>query len=421
MIGEKNTTRQIFYIMATRLPSGWASSLQAINTCAGFVENGFPLIMFIRKLATRKVSEVFNYYGLEGIYFPIKQVPTINTLRLQTWSFSLFSALYAIFESLRRGKPLLIYIRGLLTAFIFLLFIKPLLKVPIIYETQEISWKTSQVLSSLVGIKRSSNLNKILRIRQIEHKVCKRVDYIVVGTEYLKRELVREGVPREKICVAPDGVFPKRFQVKNEEVIELREKLGVSNYTVIGYIGQLYPWKGVDSLLEAISFLPDKLRRKIRVLIVGGSYNQEYLIKLREMTKSLSLSNIVKYTGFVNPREVPKYLKAIDIAVIPTPDTVLGREAMPIKIFEYMISGKPIIATDIPPHRQIFEECSSKIGVLVKPDDPKDLAEAIAELVEKPDLRKEWGENARREALLRYTWKARVQRILKFLGSSLKG
>ena len=115
---------------------------------------------------------------------------------------------------------------------------------------------------------------------------------------------------------------------------------------VVGYSGHLYPWKGVDLLLDALAELPG-----VRGLVVGGHPGGAATsARLQNRARaSLACESRVTFTGMVRPREVAARLEPADVLVLPNPATVVSeRYTSPLKLFEYLALGRPIVASDLP-------------------------------------------------------------------------
>lgn len=203
-----------------------------------------------------------------------------------------------------------------------------------------------------------------------------------------------------KVHVVPNGVDPARFPAYLEP--SRPAKPGI--FTV-GFVGSLKPWHGMHTLVEAFTHLhrqyPDT-----RLLIVGDGPEREGLVKY---LKACRLSGSSEFTGAVTPSEVPGLLASMDAAVAPYPN-LAHFYFSPLKIYEYMAAGLPVVASRI---GQLAELISDGVnGILVPPGDPVALASALGRLRREPDLRISLGHAARMTVLSQHTWDVAVKRIL---------
>jgi glycosyltransferase involved in cell wall biosynthesis len=193
--------------------------------------------------------------------------------------------------------------------------------------------------------------------------------------------------------------------------VEARQELGVGqNDFLVMYVGQMYAWKGVETLVEAAAFLPDDAC----IWLVGGT--PEELPRIEKLVREPGAGR-VKLVGYVPPTQIPTYLAAADVLALPNS----GRAAVsryytsPLKLFEYMAAERPIIASDLPALREIIT--NEETALLVPADDASALAAAVERLRADPALARRLAANARR-AVGAHTWERRATRILDFVRGS---
>lgn len=192
----------------------------------------------------------------------------------------------------------------------------------------------------------------------------------------------------------------------------VRENLRISNKaTVLGYVGTFLPWHGVDDLAKASVRVIQKLPEARFVCIGDGGIRAE----IEKLVKELGTSESFIFTGQVSHGALPEYLAAADILVAPfnpskNPVTAkFGFYYTPIKVMEYLASGKPVIATKTGTLTSIIKDGYN--GVLIEPGNHESLAEAILSLAREPKRAEELGRNARVEALRNYSWTAHVKML----------
>jgi len=205
--------------------------------------------------------------------------------------------------------------------------------------------------------------------------------------------------------VVSNGVDCKRFSPERcgEDGRRLRDTLGLEEAEVIGFVGSLKPWHGVDVLLEAAALLAAR-RPALRVLIVGEGPGRSALEK---QAAGPVLRGRVVFTGAVPQAGVPVHLAALDIATapfLPHDDFYFS----PLKVVEAMAAARPIVASAFPP----IERMLRGAGVLVPPGSAPALAEALSGLLEDPAAAAGLGHAARAVAVSRHGWDEVARRIL---------
>jgi glycosyltransferase involved in cell wall biosynthesis len=165
------------------------------------------------------------------------------------------------------------------------------------------------------------------------------------------------------------------------------------------YTGHLYSPKGVEVLVDAASDLD------ATVYVVGGY--QDDIQRVRDVTTA---DNVV-FTGFIDPAKIPVYQCAADALVAPY--TTNARDYLsPLKLFEYMAAGRPIVASNLDILREVLDDGSN--ALLVPPEDASALAEALSTVLKDDELAATLSATARSDAD-QYTWDQRASDILSFV------
>jgi glycosyltransferase involved in cell wall biosynthesis len=213
--------------------------------------------------------------------------------------------------------------------------------------------------------------------------------------------LAERGVPRERLMVMPNGVDRAAFH-PGVDGIRQRRTLGLSDRFVVGFVGWVRPWHGVDRLLAAAARLRDTVP-ELTVLIVGGG---PAIPELQRQALALGLAERVRFTGPVDQARVPGYLAAMDVAVQPD----VTEYASPIKLFEYLAMGKAVVA----PNRANIAEVVShgREALLFEPGDADELAGRLRTLWADPGRRRAMAERAAALVAERgFTWEANAARV----------
>jgi glycosyltransferase involved in cell wall biosynthesis len=239
----------------------------------------------------------------------------------------------------------------------------------------------------------------------IEHINCKIAHHIFVLTEGLSAVAQsRYGVPARRISVVPSASDPSHFRPLDP--VECRKILGIPpNRLTVGFMGILYRHQGVDKLLQAA---PEIIRAvpETQFLIIGDGPARA---ELEALAKKLGITEHFKFAGQIPYDSAPTAVGAIDIAVAPF--AANRGETSPLKIFDYLACGKPVVATRIPAIEALQREIDSLI--LVPPDSGKELAATVIKLLKDAEMRKELGGKGRRYVEQTYNWQSIAERYMQ--------
>jgi glycosyltransferase involved in cell wall biosynthesis len=387
----------LIYISQARIPSEKAHVYQILKTCEAFSKAGCQVeLIHPYRVNTKKMKEIkdiWEYYGIK-FRFKITRLPSIDLMPLQSinkkiwfltqvFSFGFVVFFYIIFK--KRSRFDIIYGRDAFTIYLLLKF-KSLIKAKIVYEDH--TYPTSE--------------------NSFRIKMAKKLDGLVVITKNLRKLYTNTGVNIAKNFLAPDGVDLRRFKAINS--VDCNKKLFEDEFLdkkLICYVGHLFKWKGVYTLAEAMKYLSDGCR----LVVVGGM--DEDIAEYKRFIENKGLKNI-NCVGYVSPNRVVEYLKISNIVVLPNSieNNISKYYTSPLKLFEYMASKKPIVASDLPSIREILKD--SENAILVEPGNPKALADGIKRVIDNPNLAKKISETAYKD-VQEYTWDKRAERILEFV------
>jgi glycosyltransferase involved in cell wall biosynthesis len=240
-----------------------------------------------------------------------------------------------------------------------------------------------------------------------------KADGIVCNGHSLHHDLLRAGLAQTASSIGihqgfAEEAYPRDIDHASAR-IEARHRLswGVRDKVVV-YTGKAHwRYEEIDLLLQAFSQLKSD---DIRLVVVGG--RSDHVQQWQNEVASRNLGN-VSFVGLVAPVEVPDYQVAADAVVSYYPSHISTREYLsPAKLFEYMASGTPIVAADHAASREVLRDGSN--AILVRPDRPELLADAVRRLMNDQALRMRLGDQARKD-VAQYTWTARAQRVSEFI------
>lgn len=195
--------------------------------------------------------------------------------------------------------------------------------------------------------------------------------------------------------------FPK-LDVFYEQKLSVR-----SNYVI--YVGDITIIRGAKEMVSALQIDSGDLRLKL----LGRVYPES----LKKELVEISSNNNVDFLGWVSHSELPDLLSNAICGLVVLHPIPGYMEAYSVKMFEYMASGLPIIASDFPLWREIIE--NGNCGILVNPLDPLEISKAVKFLIENPGAAREMGKNGRKAAIDNYSWEREEEKLLAFYASVL--
>jgi glycosyltransferase involved in cell wall biosynthesis len=237
----------------------------------------------------------------------------------------------------------------------------------------------------------------------ITHQTWRAASHLIVVSEALKLQLLKLGIPEDKISVIQNGVDVSVF-TRHYDSLLTRDKYGLGTQPVIAFVGSFQPWHGVDLLVNSFNRLRSEHPGPKLVLIGHG----EGFDAIRQMVDQLELTKEIIFTGRLEQEQVASILNAADILVAPYPFAHSEIVGTPLKLLEYMAVGKAILASSAPIHEVIEDGFS---GLRVAPADVGALAEGLRNLLADHELRDRLGKNARMKAIQCYSWDRAVDKV----------
>lgn len=250
-----------------------------------------------------------------------------------------------------------------------------------------------------------------VRSQKIEDLLVRGADLVVVVSEPMRAELSNRGVEPNRILVNPNGVDTDQY-APSVDGSRVREKHGLANRTVVGFIGSFEPFHGAEVLADAFAMIvaanPAE-RDGIRLLMIGDGAR---LAATRERVETGGISRETVFAGRTPQADGPAHLAACDILVSPHVPNADGTPffGSPTKLFEYMAMGRAIVASRLEQIGEVLVD--GETALLVTPGDRMELAAAIARLGADPALRARLGAAARARAVEAHTWLAHTKRIV---------
>jgi glycosyltransferase involved in cell wall biosynthesis len=185
--------------------------------------------------------------------------------------------------------------------------------------------------------------------------------------------------------------------------------LGLDGSTVIGHVGLFYRWDRLDVLIEVAKSIRGR-HPNVKVLLVGDGPEMEHL---RQTAFRLGMEREVIFSGPVPRDDVPAYIDAMDICVLPDSNAF----GSPIALFEFMAMGKPCVVPDLGPMRDVIDD--NVTGIMFPQGDYAALERTLLRLVEDSALRNQVGAQAKQAVFKRHTWAANARSVVRLaLGES---
>ena len=212
---------------------------------------------------------------------------------------------------------------------------------------------------------------------EIERYVFRRADAVLAVSEAVRRYVSDvSGVP-DRVHVLPNGVDTARFHIGVSDR-EVRVELGLEGRFVVGFAGSLKSWHGVDLLIEAFAAVA---RPDWSLVIVGDGPQRE---ALEAQAGGAGADLHIVFTGAVSHDRVPQYVSAMDVTVAPF-RPVDNFYFSPLKLFEYLAMGKPVVASDVGQISEVIRDGHN--GVLFEPGNARALALALMRVATDEELR----------------------------------
>ena len=231
--------------------------------------------------------------------------------------------------------------------------------------------------------------------RVIESQILRNADKVLVINDELGNYAVKMGCSPDKVCVIRAGIDAARFNM-NISGEELRKKFGIGkDEVVLFFMGWLYTFSGLKEVAYSLIEYGEKSKFRLMILGKGDLYNELLNIKNNWLKNRLILIDWQPYD------KIPKYIAASDICLLPAYNNEVMRHIVPIKMYEYMACGKPVIATRLPGIMREFGEGNGVIYV----ERPEDVLKKAVELAEDRQKMRKLGMKAAKY-VQKYSWEA---------------
>lgn len=379
-----DTDFEIVYVANTRLPTEKAHGLATVKICEAFMLVGTKVTLVIPQL-WRRAGDIFSEYGIKK-HFDIRKVLTVDllpitllsglnriTFLLQMVSFSIFSAIYcrAVY-----GKKGIVYFSHDYIPLYFL---------------------------SLIGLTIYYDIHHFPGTNFMYKRVMDKSIGFSVQTLWKNDKIISDyKLPNDMVVYWPNGTDVEMFSVDVSRSDARRELGLVESGNIALYTGALFDWKGVDTLIASIELL----KKDTKLYIVGGSKTDIEEFKIKYPT---SINERIIFVSHVSRKDIILWMKAANVLVLPN----TGKQKVslyytsPMKLFEYMASGTPIVSSRVPSIQEIVDETCVYFA---EPDNPHSFAVSINEAIENVVKSKKLSE-ASQTRVAKYSWVSRANII----------
>lgn len=244
-------------------------------------------------------------------------------------------------------------------------------------------------------------------IKWAEHIQLEMADAIFVISENVKKQLAEMGYNSQKIYVQPSAIDPEQFHPGIADN-GLREKYKIHDKFVVGFTGSFGLWHGIEYLASSLKELVKRIPN-VHLLLVGDGYLRP---KVEEILKNDNVEKYATITGYLPFKDMPFHVAACDVLVSPCVNNPDGTPFFnsPVKLFEYMAMGKPIVATRVGQQNDVI--IHNHNGLMCDEKNPNELAEMIYRFYEDPALSIRLSKQARVDAVNKHDWRIVVNNFL---------
>jgi glycosyltransferase involved in cell wall biosynthesis len=373
-------------ITTSIVPSKTANSIQAVKVCHALKQCGQDVHLWVPEFQRADWQEIASIYGISD-RFEITWIPFDQRLKQYDFSYK------AVNRAIDWGADV-IYTWALQAAFLSNVRRKP------------IAMEFHDFPMGFMG----PRLFRMLMRLPAEKLIMTTTRALAEGIE----QRYRISFDPDDLQIAPNGTDPGRYDGLPSPALS-RKNLGLPSGFTVGYTGHFYPGRGMDLLTAIAKALP-----RINFLWVGGM--DTHIAPWKETLASQDIQNVT-ITGFIPNSQLPQYQAAADILVMPYAQKIEGSSGgniapviNPMKMFDYLSAGRPIIASNIPVFHEVL---NSNLAVFCDPDDAEAWSSAI-EMLSKDRLLRQSMREAALDTAEKYSWKNRATRSIAKLELKVK-
>jgi glycosyltransferase involved in cell wall biosynthesis len=379
-----------------RFPLERANGVQIVKTAAALARAGARPTLLVRRSDPRPTAEILALYGERpDPWLTVRRAFVFHRPGRFAVPRAVFLARATAAACAATARGAAVFTRDLQLADLLL----RLGRRPLLYEAHAVESLMYGERARLYGNDERPDPAKARRLAGREARVWRDADGLVTTTAGIRDSLAEAYGARGHVrvvpngCDVPEGPCPAPSAEHPPRVV---------------YAGQLYPWKGVDLLVEAMAAVPGA-----RLVVLGGLSGEPDLGRIRARVAGLGLSERAELPGSVPQAQVAGELRRAAVIVVPfLRSRMTERHTSPLKAFEAMAAGRPIVISDLPSTREVLRH--EETALLVPPGDADALADAIRRLLADAALARRLAGAAFVEAR-RYSWDTRARAILSLI------
>jgi phosphatidylinositol alpha-1,6-mannosyltransferase len=343
-------------------------------------ELGFPRILGVTEFDDVEVID-----GIEHRRLDRGPGSDDKTMPVDEWVQAFAEDAY---EVVRDVRPSLLHVssgrRGYETMLVGIA-LKEKTGLPLVYEFRsfhDATWTQSQDLHD--------RGETYVRRRAMESMVMDAADVVLTLNEAMREELIRMGCAADKIRLVPNGVDLDHFAPRPRPK-RLAKRFGIGDRPTFGYVSNMdHPRESQETLVRAAEELKRRGLKDFRCVIVGQGPRRDLI---EEIASASDATDVVVFTGAADHLHVADYYALIDVFVVPRSAERAASLVTPLKPFEAMAMGRPIVISDLPALREIA--APDERGLVFPPGDAVALADAVQRLFDDPELAGRLGEAGR--------------------------
>ena len=357
--------------------------LQSIKS-AQFDPHPVTRLGFPNDLARHRATEVPEFESVEGIQYRTLLDPNEGVLR-RTVDEYIDAYARRIIELAKDLRPAAIHAASNHLNGLAAIKAARTLGIPSIYEVRGV-WEITK--ASL-----NEGYNETARYRMernLENEACRNADHVITISEPVKEFIIENGVEEGRINVIPNGVDSSKIHALAKDTALMKSLEISTDAVVIGFIGSIVHYEGVDIILHAVAKLKAKGRNIVFVLIGDG----KELENLKSLATELGIIDICRFTGRVQREEVDRYYSLVDIAPLPRRSLQVTELVPPLKQYEAMAAGKAVIVSNV--RALAATVLDGKTGLVMEENTVDGLATKMDEFILDKNKRKEFGDFAQK-------------------------
>ena len=374
---------RLFYFARIDIATRDASSRHVTEFCRHLARQGHELTLFLPDMGTRTAVE-----GVKSVYIPVG----LRNPAFTFFSFYFVLLFYFLYHYLK-NRPDVVYTRHQQMEWL-VTWLRIPLNFTYVIEVNGLSTVEQKMLGSPAWV--------ILATRRLERILFRMADKMVASSGQIQEILCREyRLKKDHFVVVTNGADPESFRPMDPAVC--RGKLGLkTDGTYLLFLGSLRKWHGLEQILLA---MPELTRRcpQAHLMIVGEGRERQ---RVEQIIRDHALETSVTLFGEKPFEDVPEYINAADICLGSFSDKP---GISPLKIFDYMACGKPIVSNAVGGMDALIRETGS--GLLVDSQKPEAWIGPIATLIGDPQRRQTCGSNGRQAVVQRYNWDSICKKI----------